>query len=170
MFHVVDDNLIGGKNTAKIINLFNEKSQLFTSAFEYMAYIGSSGYRKPAAVFTDIFMHGMSGYELMEEILQIHPDQKFVVMSGRPDLEHPCKNRACFYLTKPFYIRDVEKIIHKMGRCEREGPSPEIGCANDCDCSDFSVESWRCPQLENLKAHARKESSGRERTEAEEII
>jgi len=162
MFHVVDDNLIGAKNTAKIIKLFNEQALVFTSAVTYLDYVRSNGYRKPAAIFTDVLMHHMDGYELMQEILAIHPDQKFVVMSGRPNIDHPSKNRACFYLSKPFYIRDVEKIIDKIDRCRTEGPSPEIGCADDCDRTEFCLNDWRCPQLETLQAHGRQNTTGKE--------
>jgi len=162
MFHVVDDNLIGGKNTAKIVRLFDAEAMHFTSALDYLEYVRSDDYRQPSAIFTDIFMYGMDGYELIEEILAIHPDQKFVVMSGRPNINHPSKNKACFYLSKPFYIRDVEKIIYKINKCKMGGPSPEIGCANDCDRTEFCLKDWRCPQLENLEAHARQSAAGLE--------
>jgi len=150
MFHIVDDNLIGGKNTAKIIGLFGEESMLFPSAIEYLEYANSPGYQKPKAIFTDVFMFKMSGYELIEEILDIHPDQKFVVISGRPHLEHPYKNRACFYLSKPFYVRDIERIILEIKKCTEDGPSPEISCAKFCDCSEFSLNNWACPHSKTL--------------------
>lgn len=160
MFHIVDDNLIGAKNTAKIIKLFDAQARVFASATAYLDHVGSDDYQKPTAIFTDVFMHNMGGYELMERILAIHPDQKFVVMSGRPGINHPSKNKACFYLSKPFYIRDVENIIHKINACGKEGPSPELGCAKDCDCTDFHLNDWRCPQLENLEAHGQRSVAG----------
>lgn len=152
MFHVVDDNLIGAKNTAKIINLFDEQSMLFASAVDYLEFARSPEYEKPAAIFTDVFMFKMDGYEMIEELLAIHPDQKFVVISGRPDLNHPYKNRACFYLRKPFYIRDVEKIISEVRKCEQEGPSVEKECAKTCDSSEFALNGWRCPHSERPKS------------------
>ncbi len=160
MFHVIDDNLIGGRNTAKIINLFNGNSQVFTSAASYMDYVKSDDYQKPDAIFTDIFMYKMNGYEMIEKILAIHPDQRFVVISGRPDLKHPLKNRACFYLSKPYYARDIEKIINEVKRCEREGPSPESECANKCDCSEFALSNWICPLSQTPKTRHRKRSPG----------
>jgi len=155
MFHVVDDNLVGGKITAKIINLFNAESAVFSSAIDYLEYAKGSDYRKPSAIFTDVLMHKMDGYELMEEILAIHPDQKFVIISGRPDLNHPFKKRACFYLSKPFYARDVEKIINRIRQCEKAGPSVDHACAGICDCREFALSDWKCPHLEHLEAHAR---------------
>jgi len=145
MFHVIDDNLIGGKNTAAIINLFSEKPMLFSSALEYLEYASSSDYQKPKAIFTDVLMFNMNGYELIEKILAIHPDQRFVIMSGRPDLEHPFKNRACSYLSKPFHPMDVKKIILELEKCEQEGPSPEALCAITCGCSLFTPDNWSCP-------------------------
>lgn len=147
MFHVVDDNLIGGRNTAKIIRLFNADAMLFTSANDYLEYVRSPDYRKPDAIFTDIFMYGMDGYELIEKVHAIHPGQKFVVITGRPDLKHPAKHRACFYLSKPFYIRDVEKIIGKMRECEAESPSLELECRDACKRSEFALSGWSCPHL-----------------------
>ena len=151
MFHIVDDNLIGAKNTAKIINLFDEQSQVFISAVSYLDYLKSDGYEKPSAIFTDVLMYKMNGYELMKEVLAIHPDQKFVVISGRPDMKDPYKNRACFYLGKPFYIRDIEKILYEVRRCEQEGPSAEADCANICDSSQFALSGWKCPHTAKPK-------------------
>lgn len=152
MFHVVDDNLVGGKNTAKTINLFDEQSMLFTSAIEYLEFVKSPVYQKPSAIFTDVFMYGMDGYAMIEEILALYPDQKFIVISGRPDLSHPYKNRACFYLRKPFYIRDVEKIINEVRKCEQEGPSKENKCASTCHCSEFALSDWQCPHAKPAKS------------------
>ncbi|MES0372264.1 MAG: response regulator [Mariprofundaceae bacterium] len=148
MFHIVDDNLIGGQNTAKIINLFCDMPLVFSSAIEYLEYVNSPDYQKPDAIFTDVLMFKMNGYELIEEVLAIHPDQRFVIISGRPDLNHPYKNRACIYLTKPFYSRDIQKIIQTLKKCELDGPSPETDCANRCDCSEFALDNWACPHLE----------------------
>ena len=147
MFHIVDDNLIGGQNTAKIINLFCDMPLVFSSAIEYLDYVNSPDYQKPAAIFTDVLMFRMNGYELIEKILALHPDQRFVIISGRPDLKHPFKNRACFYLTKPFYSRDVLKIIQTLKQCELNGPSHEADCASHCDCLEFVPENWACPHL-----------------------
>lgn len=149
MFHIVDDNLVGGMNTAKVINLFCEMPMVFSSAVEYLEYANSPGYQKPEAIFTDVFMFRMSGYELIEKILAIHPDQKFVIMSGRPDLEHPFKNRACLYLSKPFYSSDIQKIILALKKCDHDGASSETGCAKYCDGSVFSPRNWSCPHPEN---------------------
>lgn len=156
MFHVVDDNLIGGRNTAKIIRLFDAEAMVFTSASDYLEYVKNPGYRKPSAIFTDVFMYGMDGYELIEAVLAIHPGQKFAVISGRPDLDHPSKKCACFYLSKPFYIRDVEKIIGKVRQCEKDGPSPEIGCADVSNRSEFCLKEWRCPYAAPRKTKAPK--------------
>lgn len=145
MFHVVDDNLIGGRNTAKIVELFDAEAMHFTSAVEYLEYARSPGYRKPSAIFTDVFMYGVDGYELIEEILAIYPDQKFVVITGRPDLEHASKSCACFHLSKPFYAREIQQIISKVRQCEKEGPSPEVGCAGACNRTEFALKEWSCP-------------------------
>ncbi|OIO67300.1 MAG: hypothetical protein CO186_11775 [Zetaproteobacteria bacterium CG_4_9_14_3_um_filter_49_83] len=145
MFHVVDDNLISGKNTAKIINLFNEKSRHFSSAMDYIEYLTSSDYERPTAIFTDLMMFKLGGYEMIEAILESYPDQRFVVISGRPDIDHPFKNRACFYLKKPYYPRDIEKIILKLKSCEQQGTLPDTDCAFECDCSAYGLKDWKCP-------------------------
>jgi len=164
MFHIVDDNLIGSRNTAKIVNLFNEPSMSFSSAIDYLEHVKSPDYQKPSAIFTDVFMYKMDGYEMIEKILAIYPDQKFVVISGRPDLEHPFKNRACFYLKKPFYIRDVEKIISEVRKCEQEGPSFESECATTCACSEFALNDWKCPHASKPKRGKTKKTAARRKT------
>jgi len=145
MFHVVDDNPVSGKNIVKIVNLFDEEAKFFTSAIAYLDYVKSDEYETPDAIFTDLFMYKMDGYELIEEVLAIHPEQKFVVVSGRPDLNHPNKYRACFYLTKPFYIRDIEKIIQEVRACAKDGPSAESDCAHRFKCPEFGLGEWKCP-------------------------
>ncbi len=145
MFHVVDDNIVGARNTAKIIALFSEMPMIFSSAIEYLDYLKSPDYIKPKAIFTDVLMSRMNGYELIEEVLATHPDQRFVIISGRPDIKHPFKNRACLYLGKPFFARDIQKIILTLDKCDADTLSTVPECANHCYCSVFSPESWACP-------------------------
>jgi len=150
MFHIVDDNLVGAQNTAKIINLFSEMPMVFSSAVSYLEYLNGPDYQKPEAIFTDVLMSRMNGYELIEEVLAIYPDQRFVIISGRPDLEHPFKNRACLYLGKPFFARDVQKIIASLKKCELDDPSAEADCTNHGYCSAFEPQNWVCPRSESF--------------------
>ena len=67
-------------------------------------------------MFSDIFMDGISGLELMEQSRQIAPDLKIVIMTAQDSMNNTIEAMrlgAYDYLSKPFDFEDVYKLVEK---------------------------------------------------------
>ena len=67
-------------------------------------------------MFSDIFMEGISGLELMEQSRQIAPDLKIVIMTAQDSMNNTIEAMrlgAYDYLSKPFDFEDVYKLVEK---------------------------------------------------------
>ena len=70
---------------------------------------------KYAVIITDIHMPHMSGIELLEEAINIHPDTVGILITGNPDMDTAIaavnKIKAFKYLTKPFRFNNLQQSI-----------------------------------------------------------
>ena len=67
-------------------------------------------------MFSDIFMEGISGLELMEQSQQVSPDLKIVIMTAQDSMNNTIEAMrlgAYDYLSKPFDFDDVYKLVEK---------------------------------------------------------
>ena len=67
-------------------------------------------------MFSDIFMEGISGLELIEQSRQISPDLKIVIMTAQDSMNNTIEAMrlgAYDYLSKPFDFDDVYKLVEK---------------------------------------------------------
>ena len=67
-------------------------------------------------MFSDIFMEGISGLELMKQSQQISPDLKIVIMTAQDSMNNTIEAMrlgAYDYLSKPFDFDDVYKLVEK---------------------------------------------------------
>ena len=87
MFHVVDDNPALGEILAELITMFAHDVTLFRSPVEYLKLIKTSEYVSPVAIISDVKMPQMSGYDFMYQVKQINQRQKFVIITGSPEME-----------------------------------------------------------------------------------
>src|SRR5215210_876438 len=65
-------------------------------------------------VLTDISMPGLSGLELLGQVLQNYPNTPIIIISGITDQDHAqglIKLGAFDYLLKPFRLEVVEKSV-----------------------------------------------------------
>jgi len=147
MFHIIDDGEIAASLLAQMIGLFGEEATFFLSPVKYLEYAKSPEYQKPIAVFTDVDMPKINGHELIEKTRRIHPETKFVIVSGRPAIEHDEKTCVCVHLCKPFYPDDIEQVIHTLKACSNWQPSPLFGCEKLSDLSLRNSVKWTCPHI-----------------------
>ncbi|MEW5993481.1 MAG: response regulator [Candidatus Zixiibacteriota bacterium] len=73
-------------------------------------------------VLADIKMPRMDGLELTSEIRENYPDLPVVLMTGYPSVETAVaalRNRAVDYVTKPFNINQLFKIISSLVKEKR---------------------------------------------------
>lgn len=63
-------------------------------------------------VFLDIYMPGVSGIELAEQIRSVNPDCMFVLVSTSKDFIHESYDLgALYYLIKPYADGDIQKVL-----------------------------------------------------------
>lgn len=68
-------------------------------------------------VFTDYNMNGMNGWELIQQIRQIHPDMKFIMASGY--LEEKQRQEVKQFnnirvIDKPFNLREAAQVVNDL--------------------------------------------------------
>ena len=68
-------------------------------------------------MFSDIFMEGISGLDLLEQSQQICPDLRIVIMTAQDSMNNTIEAMrlgAYDYLTKPFDFEEVFRLIEKV--------------------------------------------------------
>ena len=72
---------------------------------------------KPDVVFTDIRMPGLSGLELLQEIPEVSPDTKVVIISGYAEFSYAkeaVQHHAYDYLLKPIKEEDLARVMTSL--------------------------------------------------------
>ncbi len=143
MFHIVDDDSTLGEILAELISVFGYDVTLFSCPVEYLNLIKSPEYVSPIAIISDVKMPKMSGYDFMHQVKQINPQQKFVMITGTPEMEHTHKQMACMYLCKPFAPAALKTMVDVLMRCQHRC------CLQDDEHIDdrakFHINCWACP-------------------------
>ncbi len=68
-------------------------------------------------IITDIFMPGLSGFDVIEKVKEKTPETEIVVMTAYGSGENKEKAfslGACQYIEKPFDIKEIKKIVMKI--------------------------------------------------------
>ena len=150
---IVDDD--GNVRTlyAGMMEALNYRTQLFSSPIDYLEYMRSSDYLPPnLTILSDVNMPIMSGYEFLRAVRAVSRNQRFVIVTGSPDV--PIKDEfACFYLTKPFRLAKLADVLQGIALCNGGGAHPDIiKCALIDDRCAFQLKAWKCPRaLEERK-------------------
>jgi len=118
VFHVIDDQPFICFFISEVLCNLGHEVETFTSSERYMEYLESPGYLVPTAVFTDITMPFISGYELMEAVHRQFPETHVVLMSGVGEINSRYKGCGCTFLRKPFDMDVFESVVDSM-------PSPQ---------------------------------------------
>jgi two-component SAPR family response regulator len=145
MFHIVDDNAMVREILAELIRESGHHASPFNCPVKYLGLIKTPEYVSPVAIFSDVKMPQMNGYDFMYQVKLAKPQQKFVMITGTPELEHVYKHLACMYLHKPFRLESLKHIVTAMMQCHEKGDSPEIGCIHLDNRSQFGLGEWECP-------------------------
>ncbi|MCR5721603.1 MAG: response regulator [Lachnospiraceae bacterium] len=91
------------------------------------------GQFKPDVVFTDIRMPGLSGLELLQEIPEVSPDTKVVIISGYAEFSYAkeaVQHHAFDYLLKPIKVEELARVMSSFASEGKEeeggGETPEF--------------------------------------------
>ena len=92
-------------------------------------------------MFSDIFMEGISGLELMEQSRQIAPDLKIVIMTAQDSMNNTIEAMrlgAYDYLSKPFDFEDVYKLVEKAETAQSFSLPQEGNEAQGCETVSYT--------------------------------
>ena len=118
MFHIVDADTTLGGVLAELICEFGHDVFLFSNPVEYLELMKTPEYVSPVAIFSDVNMPRMNGYDFMHQVKQANPQQKVVIITENPGLKHDYKHLACMYLCKPFAPDSLKTMVAVLMRCQ----------------------------------------------------
>lgn len=110
IFHVIDDQPIICEYISELSLAFGHEALIFQSPVEYLNFLKDDKYVSPAAVFSDLSMPLMGGYEMIKRIQAEYPDQRFIIISGKPNLRDQY-DPSFMFLNKPFGIKQFKEIL-----------------------------------------------------------
>jgi len=90
-------------------------------------------------IFTDIFMEGMSGLDLLQKIKEQRPDSYVVIMTAQDTMNNTIeamRQGAYDYISKPFDLDDIFQLIERVKKSAEALP-PVVDTASVAE--DFSV-------------------------------
>ena len=118
MLIVDDDDVI--RDTLHELLSENYNCQTAETAEDALARLATGSFD---VVITDISMPGLSGLELLGQVLQHYPKTPVIVVSGLSDEEQAqslIKQGAFDYLLKPFRLEVVEKSVKRALEFRRQ--------------------------------------------------
>ncbi|PCJ52724.1 MAG: hypothetical protein COA79_23280 [Planctomycetota bacterium] len=109
---IIDDD----NNNLEILRYYlSEKHNLKLFKKPYLAFETFKKYLNFSLVITDVVMPILSGDKLIEKIIEITPNQQFVICSGKSEDEMPScilnYESSIQYLTKPFNQKDLDRVL-----------------------------------------------------------
>jgi len=146
MFHIVDGEEFICDVMIDFLAEVDCKAIAFSSPTEYSHFVSSPGYKKPIAVFTDVQMPAMNGYEMINAVSKLAPDLKFVVISGAPEIRSEYMDKACMYLGKPFDLKTLIQVVENLMRCHVFSSADYHRCISIDNQKVFPLKNWACPK------------------------
>jgi DNA-binding NtrC family response regulator len=101
-------------------------------------------------VLTDGTMPGMSGYDLQHALNQSHPDLPLILMTAYgtiPQAVEAIRNGAFEYVTKPFDLEHLKRVVKAALEQTKETPAPNARQAPAGKAKGFIAES---PQMKEI--------------------
>lgn len=123
--------MINDNNRILVVDDEQSIRDMLTAYFNSLSYPNDSASDAEAAVeiinkhenigmvITDIDLPGMSGIELLRIVREIRPEVPVVMITGLKTLDYAVsavKHGAQDYITKPFALGDVRKVVEKILR------------------------------------------------------
>jgi len=145
MFHIIDDANINCKIVTAMLKHQGYEAMSFGCPKDYISFVNNSDYKNPIAVFIDIVMPAMTGFEMMNVVSELKPDLRFVLMTSQPDTRSEHANKACMYLAKPITSRNLIKVVGTLIQCGAYSPAFDHKCTSADNRRIFPIKNWSCP-------------------------
>lgn len=144
---IIEDDTALRELYKEIIEISGLKVNSYACAEDYITYTKSKSYSSPnIAIITDVRMPGKSGCELIDDVKNNNPKQKFVVMTGTPQDAGIKDTKACFYVEKPVNMDKLLEVSKLLSSCTIDGNydlAPACKLISDLD--SFGIHDWKCP-------------------------
>jgi len=126
-FHVIDDEKSVSDIIVAMLNIQGFSAEAFNCPLRYLEYASSEEFEAPVAIMTDIIMPGMSGYELIDALRDVHSDQKYVVISALPDadIKQPAMRDIYAFINKPVRMEELSKVAASLVQCHKQETSEQ---------------------------------------------
>lgn len=145
MFHIVDDNSFIREFLGELLKDLGFETMDFECPQKYINFVNSDDYKRPTAIFTDVTMPIMNGYEMINIVAELIAGIKFVVMTGEPHIRSEYIAKSCMYIGKPFAPQIITGVVAKLVDCHHSGPSCQSWCNKMDDHKLFPLHECTCP-------------------------
>jgi CheY-like chemotaxis protein len=98
----------------------------FSSPEQALAHVRDEGCRECTIVVSDIRMPGMSGFELVRQLKELHPTIKVILMTAFKTNKEEAQivlpsTKVEAFINKPFKTSDLLEAIKEAGRSAKSG-------------------------------------------------
>ena len=114
LFHHVEDSKQLCELFSEIMKLFGHEVISFSNGLKYIEYMEDEGNACPIAIFTDIDMPVMDGYEMIEKVISRYPSRLIVVLSAHRDRTNVNEVHVFHHVDKPFNPAALEKLAKTL--------------------------------------------------------
>ncbi|NWF39821.1 response regulator [Mariprofundus sp. NF] len=110
LFHHVEDSKGLCELFSEIMKSFGHEMVSFENGLHYLKHMDSPEYICPVAIFTDIDMPKMGGYEMIEKVINRYPNRLIVVLSAHRDSNNINEAHVFQHVDKPFHPESMGTI------------------------------------------------------------
>ncbi len=153
MFHIIDDEESLCALAVELLKTAGYQAIAYSNPVEYVNYVRSDHYDSPMAIFTDIRMPEMSGYELIGNVREKFPEQRIVIVSAYDGYNEAPRIKHCHFLPKPYSLEKFIAMADAIVRCDKESSSV-VNTSSISLMEESNLNMWTCP-LDGLECGKR---------------
>jgi len=114
LFHHVENNQDICEMFSDVMHLFGHEIVSFANGLKYLEYMDGSSYVSPIAIFTDVDMPIMDGYEMIENVIEKYPNRLIVILSAHADRTNVNEVHVFQHMDKPFRPAILEELARSL--------------------------------------------------------